>query len=533
MQPRWFKSSTIYCVAVETFRDANGDGWGDLAGLTASLGYLQDLGVDCLWLEPFYPSPMRDNGYDVADHREVHPRLGTLRDFDALIAEADRRGMAVLVDLVLNHTSDQHPWFQSARADSDSEFRDYYIWTDDPEAHPETNAFPTEQDSPWTFDEAAGRWYLHRFFSHEPDLDVANPRVEEEMWRTVKFWLDRGVAGFRVDASQFLVEKLAERDDPDPHRLLREMRAIVSGHRSDGVLLAEADVEMDQLPDYFGQNDEMQLLFNFYLDANLFLALARRQAEPVEEILRRLPRVPLEGHWANFVRNQDELNLTHLSEDERADVFDAFAPNDDERIFGRGIRRRLAPMLGGDRRRAGLVYSVLLSLPGAAVLGYGDELGMGDDLGLPERYAVRTPMQWSATGNAGFSDAPAGALIRPVVSTGPFGHEHLNVDAQLADDNSLLRWFQRAVRSRRDHPEISLGEARTIDTGDPAVLAQRYGLGGGGLLVLHNFSDEARSIGFESSELPRDAADLFADADYPGPEDGRIDLGPYGYRWLA
>lgn len=533
MDPLWFRNATIYTVAVETFRDGNGDGWGDLPGLIGSLDHFVDLGVDCLWLEPFYPSPMRDNGYDVADHVAVHPRLGTLEDFDRLIAEADRRGIAVLADLVLNHTSDRHPWFRSACSDPASEYRDYYIWTDDPQGHPEPNAIPTEQDSPWTYDQAAGSWYLHRFYDFEPDLNVANPRVEREMWAIMSFWLDRGVAGFRVDASQFLVQKLEERADPDPHRLLRGMHSVVAEHRPDGVLLAEADVELDQLPSFIGDGDQMQLLFNFYLDANLFLALARQEAEPVARTLRALPALPREGGWANFVRNQDELNLTHLGDEEREEVFQAFAPSEEERIFGRGIRRRLPPMLQGDRARVELTYSLLMSLPGSPVIGYGDEIGMGDDLGLPERYSVRTPMQWSSATNAGFSDASGEKLIRPVIGDGPFGHEQLCVEVQSGDDSSLLRWFQRAIRVRRERTELGLGQARVLETGDPAVLALACEREGRGIVTIHNFSDSPREVTLASGDVPGEGPDLFADGRYESPEDGRIEVGAYGYRWLA
>jgi maltose alpha-D-glucosyltransferase / alpha-amylase len=533
MDPQWYKQAVIYCVAVETFLDGNGDGYGDFSGLTASLDHFESLGIDCLWLEPFYASPLRDNGYDVADHRAVHPRLGTLEDFDRFIAEADSRGIAVLADLVVNHTSDQHAWFRSARADPHSEFRDYYIWTDDPQAHPEPDAFPTDGASPWTYDETAGRWYLHRFYDHEPDLNIANPRVYEEMQAIMEFWLDRGVAGFRVDASQFLVQKLEERGDPDPHRVLREMRRIVSSRRPDGALLAEADVELSELPRFFGKNDEMHLLLNFYLDAYLFLALARHQAEPVARIVGNLPPTPFAGQWANFVRNQDELNLSHLSAEEREEVFEAFAPSEDERVFGRGIRRRVAPMLDGDPRRLEFVYSLLLSLPGTPVLGYGDEIGMGDDLGLPERLSVRTPMQWSATAGGGFSDAPAHQLIRPVIADGPFGCERLNVDRQRAADASLLRWFERAIAVRREHQEIGFGAVRVIDSDDPAVLAHCCDWDGKRLLALHNFSDERRRIRLPVDETPPEASEVLSDAQYPRVDDGWVVLRPAGYRWLA
>jgi maltose alpha-D-glucosyltransferase/alpha-amylase len=533
LDSHWYKQAVVYCVAVETFLDESGDGYGDLAGLTAGLGHLDELGVDCLWLEPFYPSPLRDNGYDVADHCAVHPRMGTLADFDRFVAEADRRGIAVLVDLVLSHTSNEHPWFRSACADRQSEYHGYYIWTDDPEAHPETNAFPTVQKSPWTYSEEAGRWYLHRFYDHEPDLNTANPRVQDEMRAIMEFWLARGVAGFRVDASQFLVQKLEEAGDPDPHRVLREMRRTLSTHRPDGVLLAEADVELAELPTFCGSGDQMHMLLNFYLDAHLFLALARGRAEPVGRILRKLPRLPPGGQWANFLRNQDELNLSHLSDAERSEVFAAFAPEEDQRVFGRGIRRRLAPMLGGDPRRIEFAYSLLLSLPGTPVIGYGDEIGMGEDLSLPERLSVRTPMQWSADDNGGFSGAATDRLIRPAIRNGPFGYPRLNVGRQRRDERSLLRWFERAIALRRERDELGRGTMHLVDTGNEAVLAHACQLNGAWLLALHNFGDEAAIVDVPAEATPSEPVELLADAAYPPALDGRLEVAAGGYRWIG
>lgn len=533
MHPSWYKRAVIYCLAVETFLDGNGDGWGDFAGLTAALDHLEELGVDCLWLEPFYPSPLRDNGYDVSDHCAVHPRMGTLEDFDHFIEQADRRGIAVLIDLVLNHTSNEHRWFAAARSDRRSEYRDYYIWTDDPQAHPEPEAFPTVEKSSWSYDETAACWYLHRFYAHEPDLNTANPRVQAEMRAIMEFWLDRGVAGFRVDAAQFLVQKLDELRDPDPHRVLRDMRRVVSERRAEGVLLAEADVDLAQLPDYFGAGDEVQMLLNFYLDAQLFLALARGTAEPVQRILATLPPIPESGHWANFVRNQDELNLSHLSEDERAEVFAAFARSQDEQVFGRGIRRRLAPMLEGNRRRIELAYSVMFSLPGTPIIGYGDEIGMGDLLSLPERLSVRTPMQWSQRASGGFSSAPDAELIRPVIGSGQFGYEQLNVHAQRAQPDSLLRWFERMIAVRREHDQIALGTSRLLDSGDPAVLAHACEHDGRRVLMLHNFDGAPRTVRLRDAGPGAQLSDVFADSDYPAVrDDDALELEPYGYRWL-
>ena len=362
-----------------------------------------------------------------------------------------------------------------------------------------------------------------------PDLDIANPEVRRELRETMEFWLDLGAAGFRIDAAHFLVQKLAERGDEDPHRPLKEMHEVVSARRPDGILLAEADVEHDQLPRFFDGGREAQLVFNFYLDNGLFLAFARKQAEPVARILRDLPRIPRAGQWANFLRNQDELNLSHLTEDERQEVFATFGRSPKESVFARGIRRRLPPMLSADRRRLELAYSVLFATHGTAVIGYGDEIGMGDDLDLPERLSVRTPMQWSGERNAGFSSAPADRLIRPVIAAGEYAYKRLNVEAQRADHHSLLRWMERVVRVRHEHPEIGFGDSRVLDAGDPAALVQTCEWDRRGLLSAHNFSDRTTSLVLEG---PRNGTDVLADRRYARFDDGQLELGPYGYRWV-
>ncbi|WP_433631340.1 alpha-amylase family protein [Halomicrococcus sp. NG-SE-24] len=389
----WYQDATVYSVDLKAFRDADGDGIGDFQGLTESLDYFSRLGIDCIWLLPFYPTPGRDNGYDVMDYYGVDSRLGTLGDFVEFVRAAESRGIRVVVDLVVNHTSDQHPWFQAAREDPDSKYRDFYLWADEePDLHPDRGPiFPGEEDHVWSYDEAADAYYYHRFYHFQPDLNVANPAVREEVKKIIGFWLELGVDGFRIDAAGLLTQTkgLAEGPLDDPHGFLREMREFVSRRRSDAVLLAEADRPPAELGEYFGDGDEMHLLLNFQLNARLVLALARGESAPLAYVLDELPDPPEGAGWANFLRNLEELNIGALTEAEQADVYEAFAPDEDMRIYDRGIRRRLAPILDGDRDRIELAYSLLFSLPGTPVVVYGDEMGMGEDLNQPGRFAVR------------------------------------------------------------------------------------------------------------------------------------------------
>src|SRR5215213_9091726 len=403
-QPPWYKNAVIYGIDVATFQDSNGDGIGDFRGVCDRLGYLTELGVTCLWLLPFFPTPNRDNGYDITNYLEVDPRLGTFDDFIHLVHRAGERGIRVLIDLVMDHTSDQHPWFQAARRDRGSRYRRYYEWSDAPSpADPDkTNIFPGEETSVWTYDAIAGQYYFHRFYHFEPDLNVMCPEVQEEIERVIDYWLSFGIAGFRVDAVSHMIESPHKEDNAslvhDPHRVLRELRAYTAGRRPDAVLLGEADVEPGQLKSFFGDGDQLHMLYNFLLNNYLFLALAQQRSAPIARALRLLPPVPPSGQWVNFLRNFDELDLERLTEEERQAVYHAFAPDPEMRIFGRGIRRRLAPMLN-DPRRVLMAYSLMMSLPGSPLLMYGDEIGIGEDLSLPGRDAVRTAMQWSKHAN--------------------------------------------------------------------------------------------------------------------------------------
>jgi maltose alpha-D-glucosyltransferase/alpha-amylase len=532
----WYENSFIYGIDVERFADSDGDGRGDFGGLIERLDYLSDLGVDCLWLLPFYPTPDRDNGYDVTDYCGVDDRVGSFGDFAAFLEAVEDRGIRVLVDLPLNHTSDQHPWFRKAREGHDR-YRDYYVWTDDPESADvgAEQIFPGQERSLWSYDERADAYYFHRFYDFEPELNFANPDVREEARKIMRFWLRLGVDGFRLDAANHMVEpgSVESAEPEDPHGVLREFRAFVTERRSDAVLLGEVDEPPDHLSEFFGDGDELHMLFNFLLDNYLFLGLARERPDPIIEGVRLLPPTPPGCQWANFLRNLDELDLERLTEPERRDVFEAFAPEEDKRIFGRGIRRRLAPMLDGDQRRIELSFSLLFSLPGSPVLVYGDEIGMGDDLSLHGRTAVRTPMQWSDESNAGFSDAPPDDLTCPVIDDGEFGYERVNVADQRDDPDSLLGRVRRLVRARQENPEFGSAGFDLVETDAPEVMVHRCASDENAVVAIHNLSDESVEAEFELPGSSR-LVDVFENDLYEPVEGGtyEFDVEPYGHRWL-
>jgi trehalose synthase len=532
----WWKNAVIYCVDVELFKDGNGDGTGDFPGLIDRVDYLAGLGVTCVWLMPFYPTPNRDNGYDIADFYGVDPRLGSLGDAVEFLRAARERGIRVIADLVVNHTSVDHPWFQAARADRDSPYRDFYVWADEPPADgPKDVVFPGQETSNWELDERAGQFYLHRFYKSMPDLNIANPRVRDEIHKVIGFWLELGLSGFRVDAAPFLIEH-AGINDPglgDPHEYLRDLRAFLARRRGDAILLAEANLPPADMRRFFGDEDgdEMHMLFNFLANQNLFLSLVRQQAAPLAETLGELPPIPEANQWANFVKNHDELTLDKLSEAEREEVFAALAPEEDMRIFGRGIRRRVPPMLAGDRRRLELVYSLLFALPGTPVLLYGEELGMGDDLAVEGRASVRVAMQWDDGAGCGFS--PTRPRV-PVVEGGDFGCHRVNAANQRQDPGSLLNWMERLIRRRKESPELGWGAFRVLPVGDPAVLALRCDWRGSAVLTVHNFADRPAKADLDLDGDQAGLVELLADQPYPRPDaaaDG-VPLDGYGYRWF-
>ena len=537
----WWKNGIVYCLDVETFLDSDGDGTGDLQGLTDRVDYLAGIGVTCIWLMPFYPTPNRDDGYDISDYYAVDPRLGSLGDFAALIRTAKDRGMRVIVDLVINHTSDRHPWFRDALRSENSTHRDWYVWVDEPPAQPDTGVvFPDAEDSIWTKDDKSGQYYLHHFYSHQPDLNIGNPAVREEIAKIAGFWLQLGVDGFRVDAVPFLIETGGLDVDGDialdPHELLRDLRSFMSRRRGDSVMLGEVNLPPDDLVEFFGDGDELELLFDFPLMQAMYLALAREDAGPLRAALDARPEIPEDAQWANFVRNHDELTLDQLSDDERQEVFDAFGPDEDMQLFGRGLRRRLPPMLGGDPDRIRLVYSLLFALPGTPVLFYGEEIGLGENLEVDGRLSVRTPMQWTDERNAGFSTARPSRLPRPLPE-GQFGPLAVNVSAQRRDDASLLNWMERIMRRRKETPELGWGRTTLLDAGDDAVLAHRCDWEGTAVVVIHNLAAAPRQITVDLG--PMDGLDEVVDLLDGGEQvsevdDGSIDLtvAGYGYHWF-
>jgi maltose alpha-D-glucosyltransferase / alpha-amylase len=532
----WWKNAVIYCVDVELYADSDGDGVGDFPGLTGKVDYLAGLGVTCIWLMPFYPTPNKDNGYDISDFYGVDPRLGTLGDLVEFLRAARERGIRVIADLVVNHTSDEHPWFQSARADERSPWRDFYVWADEQPKGPQGVVFPDAEDSNWDYDEVAGKWYLHRFYSHMPDLNIANPRVREEISKVVGYWLELGLSGFRVDAAPFVIELEGTDHDrgEDPHAYLRDLRAFTNRRRGDAILLAEANLPPDDQRRFFGDEggDEMHMLFNFLLNQNVFLAMVRHDPAPIVTALRELPEIPESNQWANFIKNHDELTLDKLTEAEREEVFAALAPDPDMRSFGRGIRRRVPPMLDGDRRRIELLYSLLLTLPGTPVLLYGEEIGLGDDQRVEGRAAVRVAMQWTAGPTAGFTTGEAAV---PLVTDGPFAPAKVNVAGQRRDPESLLNWMERAIRARKELPELGWGTWKVLDTDQPSVLAHRCDWRGQGVLVLHNLGPEAVRVAVELDDVKpgRPLAEVLADRRDDPVEAGRpLALDGYGYRWL-
>jgi maltose alpha-D-glucosyltransferase/alpha-amylase len=528
----WYKNAVVYSLAVETFMDGNGDGCGDFEGLSRRLDYLESLGVDVLWLAPFQPSPMRDNGYDISDFYGVDPRYGSSGDFVEFVHEAGSRGIRVIMDLVVNHTSDRHPWFRDGRR-PDSPWHDWYVWSKKrPPNWQSGMVFPGVQKTTWTRDSEAREWYFHRFYDFQPDLNMANPRVREEVRRIMGFWLQLGVAGFRVDAVPFIIEKPPVRGKPQLRfEWLNEMREFVQWRVGDAVLLGEANVTPDESRRYFAEDDGLHMMFDFWVNQHLFYALASGDARPLADALRATHRIPPAAQWGQFLRNHDELDLGRLSAVDRALVFEEFGPEPAMQLYGRGIRRRLAPMLG-DARRIELAYSLMFSLPGTPVLRYGDEIGMGENLALPERAAIRTPMQWSSERNAGFSTADK--LVRPVVSKGVYSYEKVNVEQQRRDPDSLLRWTIRMIRLRKECPEIGWGDWELVSTRSPSTLALLYRWRGNALLCVHNLGAQPREISLRVKDEGGEVlASLLDHGESRAGENGahRLSLEPYAYRW--
>ncbi|MDT0166209.1 alpha-amylase family protein [Actinotalea sp. AC32] len=540
----WWRNAVIYCLDVETYMDWDGDGVGDFPGLAQRIDHLAQLGVTCLWLMPFYPTANLDDGYDITDGYGVDGRLGTLGDVVELVRTARDRGMRVIVDLVVNHTSDRHPWFVEARKSTDNPFRDFYVWRQD--APPDTSSevvFPDQEQSIWELDEKTGEYYLHRFYKHQPDLNVANPKVRDEIAKMMGFWLELGISGFRVDAVPYLIETVGmdEKEQTryaDPHAYLRSLRQFVTRRSGSAIMLGEVNLPYPDARTYFGDGhgDELTMLFDFVGNQAMYLALARQDARPLLDALRARPELPTDCQWATFVRNHDELTLDKLSEDERAEVFAAFGPEEDMQLYGRGLRRRVPSMLDGDPRRVRLVYSLMFALPGTPTLFYGEEIGMAENLEVEGRRSVRTPMQWSAEENGGFSSARPSRLVRPVPSGG-FGPEFVNVSHQRRDPDSLLSFVSTLVQRYRECPEMGWAPLDVLDQPHDAVVALRSSVDENTVVTLHNLGSEPVVVPLrlpDQVDGDHRLVDLLEDGEVRVGGDGRVDvpLDGYGYRWL-
>lgn len=537
MAKYWYKNAVIYSLHVETFMDSDGNGIGDFRGLTRSLDYVAGLGVSCIWLLPFFPTPNRDHGYDITDYLSVDPRFGNLGHFVEFLDAAEERGIRVIIDLVLNHTSIDHPWFQEARKNKESKYRKYYIWLDEkPENPNEDIIFGHHQDGNWEYDKEAGQYFYHTFYKHQADLNIANPDVQEEIRYILHFWLKLGIAGFRMDAvPHMLREKGNEKFNGDPFEFLQNIRRFTEEQRQDAILLAEVDTAPEKYKDYFGDSNQVQMLFNFYLNNYIFLALARKDATPVIEALKKLPQTTIKEQMGIFIRNHDELDLERLSDEERQEVFNVFAPDKNMQIYGRGIRRRVAPMLQNNRKWMELVYSLLFSIPGTPVLRYGQEIGMGDDLSLPERNSVRTVMQWSNEKHGGFSVFEGNEMKIPIISTGDYSYEKTNVHDQMRDPNSFLNWMERMISIRKECIEFGYGDYKILKTNNPAVFAHASFYKNGIALAMHNFSDEPVTFELDLDEnLFEHMIEHFSNEPYDPvkKENQPIKLGPFGYRWF-
>ena len=533
----WYKNAVIYCLSVGSYMDSNGDGVGDFEGLMRRLDYLHGLGVTGIWLMPFQTSPCKDDGYDVSDYYNVDPRYGTLGDFVEFTHAAEQRGIRVLIDLVVNHTSNEHRWFKEARKDPKSKYREWYVWSKKKPANANQGmVFPGVQKTTWSYDKEARAYYFHRFYDFQPDLNTSNPEVQAEILKIMGFWIQQGVSGFRMDAVPFIIStKGAKVKKPvEQWDMLRTFREFLQWRKGDCIILAEANVLPETDMEYFGKDGErMHMMFNFQVNQHLFYALASCDTRPLIEAMKATKPRPATAQWGMFLRNHDELDLGRLTKKQRQQVFDEFGPDKDMQLYDRGIRRRLAPMLGGNQRRLELAYSLMFTLPGTPVIRYGDELGMGDNLDLPERNCARTPMQWSDEPHGGFtkSDKPS----NPVIEKGPYGFLQINAAFQRRHPDSMLNWTERIMRMRKEVPEIGWGDFTILKVRDPAVLAIRYDWRNNSVLVLHNLHEEPREVllDVDAGKQGLRLMNLLGDENSEAEESGkhRIVLEGYGYRW--
>jgi maltose alpha-D-glucosyltransferase/alpha-amylase len=533
----WYKDAVIYQLHVRTFCDSNGDGIGDFVGLTQRLDYLQELGINTIWLLPFYPSPLRDDGYDIADYTTVHPNYGTLDDFKAFLTAAHNRGLRVIIEMVMNHTSDQHPWFQEARSSRDNPKRDWYVWSDtDTKYQGVRIIFIDTELSNWTWDPVSKSYYWHRFFSHQPDLNFDNPNVFEAMWEIMRFWLDMGVDGFRLDAVPYLVEREGTSCEnlAETHAVIKEVRKRLDQFYPGRMLLAEANQWPADVRAYFGDGDEFHTAFHFPLMPRMFMAVKLEDRKPIIEILDQTPPIPENCQWCIFLRNHDELTLEMVTDVERDYMYDEYATDKTMRI-NLGIRRRLAPMMENDRRRIELLNGLLMSMPGTPIVYYGDEIGMGDNIYLGDRNGVRTPMQWNGGTNAGFSFADPERLYSPLISNSVYGYQVVNVDSQRRFSHSLLSWMKALIKTRNSYRVFSRGTMEFLRPSNHRVLAYIRELGNEKILVVNNLSSSAQAVeldvqrykGYIPIEMfGRNLFPRFGDLPY------LLTLGPYQFYWF-
>jgi len=533
----WYKDAVFYELHVKAYTDADGNGMGDFAGLLGRLDYLRDLGVDCLWLLPMYPSPFRDDGYDISDYCAVHPQYGTLDDFRAVLAAAHERGLKVITELVLNHTSDQHPWFREARSSPESPKRDYYVWSDTDERYRGARIiFRDTEMSNWAWDPVSKAYYWHRFFSHQPDLNYDNPAVREEIWQVMRFWLEMGVDGFRADAVPYLVEREGTSCEnlPETHAVVRELRRRMDAEFPGRILLAEANMWPEDVRPYFGDGDAFHMAFHFPLMPRMFMALRLEDRKPLVEIVERTPDIPDSCQWGLFLRNHDELTLEMVTDAERDYMYEEYARDPVARI-NLGIRRRLAPLLEGDRRRIELMNALLLTLPGSPVLYYGDEIGMGDNVYLGDRNGVRTPMQWTGGWNGGFSVADPERLYQPLISNPVYGYQAVNVESQRRQENSLLNWTKRLIQVRRSTRVFGRGRIEFLNPANHRVLAYVRSLDAEKVLVVNNLSATAQAVELDLRGLAGAIPiEMFGRSLFPRIRERPyvMTLGPYDFFWF-
>jgi maltose alpha-D-glucosyltransferase/alpha-amylase len=533
----WYKDAVIYQVHVRTFYDSNGDGIGDFQGLEQKLDHLLELGTTAIWLMPFFPSPLRDDGYDIADYNAVHPSYGTLEDFRKFLESAHERGIRVIIELVANHTSDQHPWFQESRSSQNNPRRDWYVWSDTDTRYQGTRIiFLDTEKSNWSWDPISKAFYWHRFFSHQPDLNYDNPAVREQMWEVMKFWLDMGVDGFRLDAVPYLVEREGTSCEnlPETHEVLKEFRRKLDDHFPDRMLLAEANQWPADLRPYFGNGDEFHMAFHFPLMPRMFMGLKLEDRKPITEILQQTPEIPPSCQWSLFLRNHDELTLEMVTDMERDYMYDTYAESKTMRL-NLGIRRRLAPLLNNDRRRIELMNGMLMSLPGTPIIYYGDEIGMGDNINLGDRNGVRTPMQWNGETNGGFSNALPERLYAPLIQDPVYGYPAVNVLRQKASEHSLLNWMQSIIKVRRSSAVFGRGSMEFLYPANHRILAYIRRMGNDVVLIVNNLSSTAQAVELDLRSFKGSIPiEMFGRNMFPrvGELPYLLTMGPYQFYWF-